>query len=52
MIHRKNYELDCGNKCFYSQTPQVRATDLVNETSDINGLPHQGNEVMKMNRMS
>ena len=32
--------IHCGVKCLIAKTPQVMATFLVNDTSDIDGLPH------------
>ena len=53
MIHRNDYAFDCDIKCFFHKTPQVMATTyLVNDTSDIDGLPHLGKKVIIMNKMS
>ena len=52
MLHRNDYAFDCGVKLFFHKTIQVMATDRVNGTSDIDGLPHVGKTILVINKMS
>ena len=47
MLHRNDYAFDCGVKCFFGKTPQVKASYLQNYTSDIDGVPYLGNKILK-----
>ena len=41
-----------ASNCFFNKTPQVMATYLVNDKSDIDGLTHVGNTIIVMNKIS
>ena len=51
MLHRNDYAFDCGVKFFFHKIPQVMATSLVNDTSDIDGLTHVGKTIIVINKM-
>ena len=52
MLHRNDYAFVCDANFFFRKTPQVMATYLVNDTSDIDGLPHLQKKIIVMNNMS
>ena len=52
ILHRSDYPFNSGIKRFFPKTPQVMATYLVNDTSDIDGLPHLQKKIIVMNNMS
>ena len=50
MLHRNDNAFDCGIKSFFCKTPLVMATYVVNDSSDIDGLPHLGKTNIVINK--